>query len=278
MTAVETLLDEAATILEPVTDAARNEAEALFCFLMHIDKVKLYTKDLTISDKERERLLSLVYKRATGMPLAYIFSSKGFYGRDFKVTPETLIPRPETEMLIDIVKEAASDIGPPSIIDVGTGSGCIAITLALEIPNAQLTATDIDEKALAVAKKNAGQLGATVSFQQNDLLKSVEDNFDIVVANLPYVLETDKDKLKQKSSIGLQFEPHHALYAGKDGLDMYRRLLTQIETIRPAYVILEIDPRQTEALQKLIITSLSVQKIEIIKDLADFDRVLKISL
>ena len=178
-----------------------------------------------------------------------------FYGRDFIVTPDVLVPRPETEMMIDAVLNLAGKaylpgvrparaklMGDCAILDVGTGSGCVAISLALELPEARVAACDISEKALKIARKNAASLGANVEFIESDLLDNVSGGFDVVVANLPYVDVgwdwIDKEALSQ--------EPEIALYAEDGGLALIKKLIDQARGRKIKYLILEADPCQHE--------------------------------
>lgn len=180
--------------------------------------------------------------------------NKDFYGRDFLVTKDVLIPRPETEQLIDAVLSLAGvaylpGVKPtkrelpenPVIVDVGTGSGCIAITLKKELKDAEIIATDISEKALKVAQKNAARHGAHISFIISHLLEKVNTTPDLIVANLPYVDE-NWDWLDKKS---LSKEPSIALYAEDHGLKLIKEL---INTATSKYLILEADPCQHEAI------------------------------
>ena len=176
-----------------------------------------------------------------------------FYGRDFVVTPDVLIPRPETEMIIDAV---LSLVGKPylpgvkpskpklpqdcRILDVGTGSGCVAITLKKELPEAEVSASDVSKEALGVARENAKNLGADIDFAKSDLLDDVEGEFDIVVANLPYV-DADWDWIDKEA---LAAEPALALYAEDGGLALIKKLIRQVSEREIPYLILEADPCQ----------------------------------
>ena len=182
-------------------------------------------------------------------------SLSNFYGRDFLISPDVLIPRPETELMIDAVLNL---VGKPylpgvkpgkaifpqnlTIVDVGTGSGCIAITLKLELPDAKVVAADISEKALEIAKENADNLGVKIEFLQSDLLEKVEIKSDLIVANLPYVDENwewiDKEALSQ--------EPALALYADNGGLELIYKLIDQVAERGVKHLILEADPCQHE--------------------------------
>lgn len=275
MTTATILINNASKKLEPVTDTPFMEAEALLCFIKKITRSELYINpDVDLSDAEEESFNALVNKRATGIPLAYLTGTKEFYGREFAVNNAVLIPRPETELLIDETKKLTHNISSPSIIDVGTGSGCIAITLALELGNVEVIACDIDPSALEVAKMNAEKFDVDkrVICRESDLLIDIEENADIIVANLPYVLEKDKEKVEEKHTVSLKYEPQQALYAGPDGMDLYRRFIVQLEVNTPKFIILEIDPRQSVEIKSLIQEKLKPQSVEIKKDLAGHDR------
>ena len=185
-------------------------------------------------------------------PKAYKEGVKDFYGRDFIVSPNVLIPRPETEMMVDTVLNLAGKAYLPGIkskprvlpkdlriLDVGTGSGCIAITLALELPEAKVTACDISKKALAVAKKNTKKFDAKVKFVRSNLMDSVNGDFDIVVANLPYVDE-EWEWLDHEA---LSHEPRVALFAKNHGLEL---IYKQVAERKIKHLILEADPCQHE--------------------------------
>lgn len=178
-------------------------------------------------------------RRAEGEPLAYILGYREFYGRRFFVTPDVLIPRPETETIIEITKE----LNPDKILDVGTGSGCIAITLDLELPNAQVSAVDISDDALCVAQKNAAHHNAKVEFHKSNLLENYQpEPGTLIIANLPYV-DAAWDWLDHKT---LDREPSLALYAEQGGLELIYKLIDQTPAGCP--LILEADPCQHEAI------------------------------
>ena len=190
---------------------------------------------------------------------AYKRGAQDFYGRDFIVTPDVLIPRHETEQIIDAVLNLAGKsylpgVRPskrqlpqePTILDVGTGSGCIAITLSLELPDAKIYATDISEKAIKIARKNADKFGISIPIIISHLLEKVNDGTiptpDVVVANLPYVDEQwpwlDKSALEKEPSI--------ALYADDHGLKLIKKLINQATLLNISYLVLEADPCQHE--------------------------------
>jgi release factor glutamine methyltransferase len=180
-----------------------------------------------------------VDRRADGEPLAYILGYRDFYGRRFFVTPDVLIPRPETEDIITLAK----DLKPQKILDVGAGSGCIAITLALELPDTQIAALDISEEALRIAQKNAAHHHATVTFYHSNLLNDYQPEPNtLVIANLPYV-DKDWGWLEHKS---LDYEPSLALYADANGLALIFQLIDTLPS--QCDLMLEADPCQHKAI------------------------------
>lgn len=192
--------------------------------------------DLEIDEKMVE-LEEKVTRREKGEPLAYIFERKDFFSREFFVSREVLIPRPESEAIVEIVKK----MDVKKILDVGTGSGCIAISLKLEKPEADVIGSDVSLSALNVAKKNAEKFQADVKFLQSDLLEKVEGKFDVIVANLPYV-----DK-RWDWTKGIEFEPELALYAEDGGLSLIKKLIMQARG-RTDHLVLEADPCQHESM------------------------------
>lgn len=192
-------------------------------------------------------------------PKAYKEGKKEFFGRDFLVTPDVLIPRPETETMVEMVLSlAGKSFLPgvkaekpklpknPKILEVGTGSGCVAVTLALELPEAKVFACDVSEPAILVAKENAKKHKTEVEFKKSDLLSAYQecDKFDCLVANLPYV-SRDWEWLKEPESEAIKYEPELALYAEDEGLELIYRILDEIDG-RAKYLILEADPSQHE--------------------------------
>ena len=184
--------------------------------------------DEVIGEDALLRFASLVARRKGGEPVAYLVGYREFYGREFGVSPEVLIPRPETELLVDIVLGKGVGAGATvksaaRTLDLGTGSGCIAITLALEIPSAQVSAVDASDDALRVARKNAERLGASLRLLQSDWFESLSgESFDLIVANPPYIAEGDP----HLAAGDLRHEPRQALASGVDGLDAIRRIVT----------------------------------------------------
>ena len=216
----------------------RLDAELILAHALGKDRTFLHAHpDFELSEAVLAEIRTLTERRALGEPLAYIFGNKEFYGRVFKVTRDTLVPRPETEALIEVIK----DLKPHKILDVGTGSGCIAVTLALELPETEVDAVDISSAALEVAQENAQKLGAKVNFSRSDLLSSVGNEYDLIVANLPYV-DRNWDWLSRE----LNFEPQNALFAEDGGLALIKKLIQEAPAhlTEKGYLILEADRSQ----------------------------------
>ena len=315
-------LDSATRQLQAAgVDSARLDAELLLTDVLGKPREWILAHiDTSLQATNLQGLDALLARRLGGEPMAYIFGRKEFYGRDFTVTPDVLIPRPETEQLIEIIKElfmrsahdtssnvsSSGPLQPPSpdepsnfpdnftknllssastsltphgapdkdssklcrenwsgevggwgcdkssiqILDVGTGSGVIAVTLALELPNAQIHASDISDEALRVAKQNAKILSANVKFVKSDLLQNINDKFDIIVANLPYIAR------EWEISPDVTREPEIALFANDGGLEFIKKLIRQTpEHLKSdGLLILELDPRQINATKKFAIT------------------------
>jgi release factor glutamine methyltransferase len=213
------------------------------------------------------RFLSLVERRLAGEPIAYLVGSREFYGREFRVTPAVLIPRPETELLVETALSKVSRSDTPRILDLGAGSGCVAITLALEL-GCEVTAVDVSRDALALASENAQRLGARVNFIESDWFSAVEGEFNLVVGNPPYVAEGDPH-LRD-----LAFEPITALACGADGLDAIRRILAEAPRyLKPGgWLFLEHGYDQAEAVRAMLISA-GFGRIEQHRDLAGIIRI-----
>ena len=167
-----------------------------------------------------------IQRRARREPVAQIIGHREFWNLDFEVTPDVLIPRPETELIVEEARDFAASRACRTIADIGTGSGCIAVSLAIEVPDAEVTATDRSPAALAVARRNAARHGVLnrIEFRETDLLNDLAGPYDLIVSNPPYVADTDRTTLQIEVR---DFEPPVALYGGADGLTVTRRLLEQ---------------------------------------------------
>ncbi|HTY03435.1 MAG TPA: peptide chain release factor N(5)-glutamine methyltransferase [Rhodocyclaceae bacterium] len=213
--------------------------------------------------------MSLVERRLAGEPMAYLVGKREFYGREFRVTPAVLIPRPETESLVEVALKKVSRDGTPRILDLGAGSGCVAITLALEL-GSEVTAVDVSPEALAVARDNAARLGAHVKLIESDWFSAVEGQFELIVGNPPYVAEGDPH-LAQGD---LRFEPMTALACGADGLSAIRRIVADApHYLAPGgWLFVEHGYDQADAVRGLLEQS-GFGAIEQHRDLADIIRV-----
>lgn len=221
----------------------RMNAEVLLMHALACDRAYLYAhSDREIAPDEQARYQAVLAERARGKPSQYITGHQEFWGLDFIVSPAVLIPRPETEHVVETVLELARSVERPRIVDVGTGSGCIALALARELPTAEIVAVDISPEALEIARANAVrlELDRRVEFQQRDLLQGFPPaSFDFVVSNPPYVAEAEPDKVQREVR---EFEPRVAVFAGESGMEAYRLLMPQAHIVlRPGgWLVVEI--------------------------------------
>ncbi len=259
---------------------ARLQAELLLAHALETTRARLLARlDEPAAPELAARYAANVARRAQHEPLAYILGHQEFYGLDLLVDRRVLIPRHETETLIELALHAArrSAVGSPVIIDVGAGSGAIALTLAQQLPHAQLVATDISPDALAVARLNAARLDlqTRVDFVQSDLLERIDGAFDLLVANLPYIPSRRFAELPREVRA---FEPRVALDGGADGLAVLRRLLAKLEAraARGAIALLEISEEQGQAAVELAQQALPRAAVTLQQDLEGLDRVIEI--
>jgi len=266
-------LGESALKDGPHPERARRDAELLLMHLLKRSRAWLIAhNDELLADELSVSYTELLERRRKGEPIQYITGETEFYGLPFLVTPDVLIPRPETEHLVEKVIELASDFAAPRIVDVGTGSGAIAVALAHKLPHASITATDISLRALALAEENAKSNGASIRFLVGDLLAPTEgERFEIIVSNPPYVAMSDRDSLDVEVR---DYEPALALFAGEDGLEVYRRLIpAAFEALTPGgFLVLEIGYSQSPAITELLTCS-GFQQIEFVPDLQGISRV-----
>ncbi len=257
-------------------DAARYDATLLLAHVLGREPAWLLAHDdVTLSQNERERIDAALARRERGEPVPYIIGTAGFYGRTFAVDARVLVPRPETELAIDIVlAHARESSASPRICDVGTGSGAIALTLALELSDAHVTAVDISEPALAVARGNAAVFGIAhrVRFVRGDGLLALDrgERFTCIVANLPYVRTADLAPAPDPTA----FEPRLALDGGADGLDAYRALLLAApDVLAPGgQLVMEAGPDTVPPLADLARLAFPNASVTIARDLAAIER------
>lgn len=248
------------------------EAEILLRHVLGISRAKLYTElDINLNPEQEKTLEKLLKRRRSGEPSAYITGHREFYGLDFKVNRGVLIPRPETELLVELAIKLAEENVISKIADIGTGSGAIAVSLAVNLPQATLYTTDISPEALEVARFNCRKHGVArrVTLLPGDLLEPLHEPVDMIVANLPYVRECDLIK-----SASLAFEPALALNGGTDGLDRIKKLVRQMakRLNKGGYLILEIGEGQAPPVMAILRKNFPGAVIEVHKDLAGIER------
>jgi release factor glutamine methyltransferase len=251
-------------------DGAPRDARLLLAFAMGIaaDRLTLHLPD-ALTDQAALAFESAISARITRQPVAQIIGARQFWGRSFKVTQDTLDPRPETEILV------AEALTRPflKLLDLGTGTGCILLSLLADMPMASGLGTDLSEKALTVAKENADRLGLTTraKFTQSDWLKSVPGRFDLITSNPPYIAASEMPGL---SPDVLQWEPHGALTPGGDGLDAYHAIAMQAPArlMAGGRILLEIGPTQAAAVSDMLARQ-GLQNIRVLQDLDQRDRV-----
>lgn len=238
------LRDAAEELAAAGITSALLDAEIILAHTMRKSRTWLHAHhDDPLDPREYDIADARLALRLDRTPIAYIIGHKEFYSRLFKVTPSVLVPRPESEAIIELLKKYISK-NITTLVDIGTGSGCLGITAKLEFPWLNVTLSDIDHRALVVARANAESLGAGMQSVRSDLLRSVPSTFDIIIANLPYV---DKS---WETSPETRYEPAGALFADNGGLALIETLLTQVPThLAPhGLVLLEADPEQHSAI------------------------------
>ncbi len=259
---------------------ARLEAEVMIMNVMRVPRHRIYAYQEEEVPEEAEKVLhELVERRLKREPLAYIMGHKEFYGVDLLVRPGVLIPRPETEGLVEQTLFASMmrmEEGSFVIAEPGTGCGAIAVSLAIHLPAAHIVAMDLYETPLRVAEVNVQRhnVADRVTLLQGDLLEPFPEQVDLVVANLPYIRSESIDTLQPE----IQWEPREALDGGADGLELIRRLLQQAQTkLKPGgAILLEVDPQQVGPIEAEAATLFPSASCTVEKDLAGLDRVLTI--
>jgi release factor glutamine methyltransferase len=263
------------------SDSARLDAEVLLAEALGCRRIDLYTRfDEVPAEDVRTAFRELVRKRAEGMPVAYLVGRREFFSLAFRVTPDVLIPRPETEFLVIALIDLARARPPGeeiAICDIGTGSGIIAITAAKHLPQARVTAVDVSSKALDVARRNASDHGVADRIQwiESDLFAALpaERRFDFVVSNPPYVAEGEQGLLSLEVR---RYEPREALFAGPRGTEVIERLVPQAaERLKAGgHLLVEISPMIHDAARAIVEADARLRLEPTIKDLARHPRVI----
>lgn len=262
------------------SDSARLDAEVLLAHARKCQRIELYTAfDEVASQEVRDLFRALVKRRAEGTPVAYLVEHREFYSLPFYVNSSVLIPRPETEFLVirllDIAKQQ-SDSKPYRVVDVGTGSGILAICAALYLPNSQVIAIDASPEALEVARKNAEQhkVADRIEFREGDLLSGCDsdERFDFVVSNPPYVSASEYEALDRQVK---DHEPKQALISGPRGTDHIERLVPQAaeHLVPDGWLIMEISPMIKDAVTEILATTGNFKPANVTNDLAKLARI-----
>jgi release factor glutamine methyltransferase len=261
------------------SSSARLDSELLCAQALGLRRLDLYLQfDRPLDARELTAIRELVRRRGRGEPVAYITGSREFYGRAYTVTPDVLVPRPETETLVEhaIATVRAGAAAHSRVADLGTGTGCIAITIAAEAPASEVIATDISHAALEVARANAERLGVPVAFVECSWADGLSGHFDLIVSNPPYVTAAELESVDRDVR---EFEPHTALLGGEGGLDAYATLLASIrEHVTTSRVMLEVDPRRATEVRGMFTREFPGAVATEIPDLAGRVRVVDVQI
>lgn len=256
------------------------EAELLFTEILNCNRLSLYLNKDIFLDKAESSLLSRVLKRRMqGEPLQYILGKTEFMGLEFKVTSDVFVPRPETEIVVEtalressVVSRQSSDI---NILDIGTGSGCIAVSLAKFLPHAKIDAVDISKEALRIAEENAKMHNVNINFIQSNLFNNYGPwtmDYGLIVSNPPYIPTQEIETLQPE----VRYEPHMALDGGKEGLDFYRHIIDKAPRYlkKDGFLVMEMGFNQKNAIKNIFQKSGYFEIIGVIKDYNNIDRVI----
>jgi release factor glutamine methyltransferase len=269
---IDECLKHAATRLPATSESASLDAQLLLAEATGLTRTHFRTHpDHEIPAQQATAFERMIERRSRGEPVAYILGRQEFWSLTLQVTPDVLIPRPETELVVARALEHLPADAHPAVLDVGTGSGAIALALASERPQARVIATDISEGALACARANAARLNLGIELRQGDLYTAVQGlRFDVIVSNPPYISPADPDV----SPAVRQYEPHVALFAQDDGLSTLRKLITEAPALlqRPGWIVLEHGWKQGEALRTLLVDQ-GFSHVRSHADLAGHERV-----
>jgi release factor glutamine methyltransferase len=253
--------------LSGVVEFPRREAELLLMAYFECDQLYFITHQDEIIDEKSPKLVEWIEKRKSSVPLEYLTNRVSFYSREFYIDEGALIPRPETEHLIDEVLTRVSSDNALTVVEVGVGSGIISILLALHLPKARFIAVDISPNALAVARRNieAFSLSDRIELREGDLLSCVDEKIDILVSNPPYIAH---DASLERN---LSYEPQNALFGGEIGDEIIRRLLDEVRERKIPLFVCEMGYDQRIKVQEYL-KDFAIQSLDFYKDFASFDR------
>jgi len=275
---VREILNEVTRRLEAAgVETARLDAEVLLAFCLKCDRLEfLKNPDLKINKNKLSRYAKLIERRLEYEPVAYITGRKEFWSFTLEVNKDVLIPRPDTEIIVEEALAIGKKIIAPRIVDIGTGSGAIALALAKELPEAEITATDISPAALKIAKKNARnlKLEKNIEFFKGDLFAPVKGLFDIIASNPPYISAAEYENLPHGVK---DFEPQIALLAGQTGVEFYEKLIYQSKNHlkKDGWLLMEIGAPQAEKILDIMKECAFFENIDVRRDYAGHDRVIK---
>lgn len=275
---IQEALTDAKKRITPVSFSVSLDAQLLLAEVLQVSRAHVIAhREKVLTPEQATHYESLIARRENGEPVAYLLARRAFYDREFIVSPAVLIPRPETEHLLEIALDYVKTHPQAVVVDVGTGSGALAVTLAANTPQTTVYAVDISPDALHIARMNAEAQHTNVTFLEGSLLAPLIEQgikVDLIMANLPYIPTEEMHNLAVS-----QHEPHLALDGGADGLDLIRELLDQIPDVcQPgALILLEIGADQATATRALIGDQLSDAQVTVQKDYAGHDRVVAIT-
>ncbi|MGE3317176.1 MAG: peptide chain release factor N(5)-glutamine methyltransferase [Planctomycetaceae bacterium] len=259
------------------SETPRLDAEILLAHARNCRRIELYTRfDEPLTDPQRAAMRDLVRRRAQSEPVAYLVGHREFFSLDFRVTPDVLVPRPDTETLVLELLDRVRAIENPRLLDIGTGSGCIAVSAAVNLPTARVTAIDISPNALAIARENAETHNVLerMRFLEGDLFGSVPagETFHAIASNPPYIRAEELESLQADVRL---HEPRLALISGPEGLEVIRRIVDEAPSrlVAGGTLLFEFSPEQAGAVEELLQASSSYRDIKLVKDLTNRPRV-----
>lgn len=261
------------------SESPRLDAEILLAHARGCPRIQLYTNyDQPLTDPQRATMRDLVKRRSAAEPVAYLVGHREFFGLDFRVTKDVLIPRPDTETLVVDAIESLKSQAAARVLDVGTGSGCIAISLAVNCPNAEVTAIDLSQAAIDIATANAEthNVAGRIRWLCGDLFDplTADEQFDLIASNPPYIAAAEIETLAADVRL---HEPRSALDGGPDGLDVIRRLIAGAPQylVSQGKLLIEISGEQADAVTQLLAANGHFDDIAVLKDLAKQPRVVR---
>ena len=252
---------------------ARREASSLLAFVLAKDAVFIFAHpEFTLSNDETTKFTAIVERRANREPFHYIAGKKEFYGLDFLVAPGVLIPRPETELLVEDAISILSELAQPQFLEIGVGSGCISVSILHNVPRSTAVGVDISEAAIDIAAENVKRhnVAERLALKLGDVYRDVEGEFDLIVSNPPYIPDSDLTTLQSEVR---DFEPHSALFGGDDGLDIVRRIVADAPQFlkEGGHILIEIGFGQAAGVKELFDVAIW-EDIGFIRDLQGIER------